>query len=30
VMYESVAHTEAEIDYAVEAFRESLREAYAG
>ena len=30
VMYESLAHTEAEIDYAVEAFRESLREAYAG
>ena len=28
VMYESLAHTEAEIDYAVEAFRESLHEAY--
>ena len=28
VMYESLAHTEAEIDYAIDAFRESLREAY--
>jgi glutamate-1-semialdehyde 2,1-aminomutase len=28
VMYESLAHTEAEIDYAIEACRESLREAY--
>jgi glutamate-1-semialdehyde aminotransferase len=28
VMYESVAHTDDEIDYAVNAFSESLREAY--
>jgi glutamate-1-semialdehyde 2,1-aminomutase len=28
VMYESTAHTEAEIDYAVEAFGQALQEAY--
>jgi glutamate-1-semialdehyde 2,1-aminomutase len=29
VMYESLAHTEEEIDYAVQCFEESLKEAYA-
>jgi glutamate-1-semialdehyde aminotransferase len=28
VMYESLAHTEEEIDYAVDAFGEALRDAY--
>jgi hypothetical protein len=27
-MYESIAHTDDEIDYAVNAFSESLQEAY--